>query len=109
MSSDLLIRSKLYSFAKLIARHTIGLVYSIAYFIEPITEAQGMTFHSLSIFCRGRALSLYSISHLVTQARTLFFHCSILNYFKILLRYVLIVKTYQASRSRYILKVGAIR
>ena len=52
----------------------------------------GNDFHSLSIFCRGRALSLYSISHLVTHARTLFFDCSILNYFKILLRYVLIEK-----------------
>ena len=31
----------------------------------------GNDFHSLSIFCRGRALSLTQISHLVTQARTL--------------------------------------
>ena len=31
-----------------------------------------MTFHSLSIFCRGRVLSLYSTSHLATQARTPF-------------------------------------
>ena len=29
-----------------------------------------MTFHSLSIFCRDRVLSLYSTSHLATQART---------------------------------------
>ena len=29
-----------------------------------------MTFHSLSIFCHGRVLSLYSTSHLATQART---------------------------------------
>ena len=29
-----------------------------------------MTFHSLFIFCRGRVLSLYSTSHLTTQART---------------------------------------
>ena len=29
-----------------------------------------MCFHSLSIFCRGRILSLYSTSHLATQART---------------------------------------
>ena len=28
-----------------------------------------MTFHSLSIFSRGRVLSLYSTSHLATQAR----------------------------------------
>ena len=47
-----------YSFAKLRARYTIGLVYSIAYFIEPMTEAQGMTFILFSIFCRGRDLSL---------------------------------------------------
>ena len=70
MSSDLLIRSKLYSFAKHRARYTIGLVHSIAYFIEPMTEAQGMTFHSLSIFYRGRVLSLYSTFTLATQART---------------------------------------
>ena len=30
----------------------------------------GMTFHSLSIFCRGRGLSLYSTLHLATQAIT---------------------------------------
>ena len=41
----------------------------------------------------------YSTSHLATQARTPFFDCSILNYFKILSRYVLIEKTYQASWS----------
>ena len=29
-----------------------------------------MTYHSLSIFCCGRVLSLYSTSHLATQART---------------------------------------
>ena len=29
-----------------------------------------MTFHSLSIFCRGQVLSLYSTSHLATQVRT---------------------------------------
>ena len=51
-----------------ILRYTIGLVHNIAYFIEPMTEAQGMTFHSLSIFCRGRVLSRYSTSHLATQA-----------------------------------------
>ena len=52
------------------ARYTIGLVHNIAYFIEPMTEARGMTFHSLSIFCRGQVLSLYSTSHLAIQART---------------------------------------
>ena len=56
--------------AKLQVRYTIGLVQSIAYFIEPMTEAQGMTFHSLSISYRGRFLSLYSTSHLATQTRT---------------------------------------
>ena len=62
--------SLLYPLAKLMVRYTIGLVHNIAYFIEPMTEAWGMTFHSLSIFCRGRVLSLYSTSHLATQART---------------------------------------
>ena len=51
-----------------------------------------MTFHSLSIFCRGRVLSLYSTSYLATQARNSFFDCSILNYIKHLSRYVLIEK-----------------
>ena len=52
------LRSKLYSLAKLRARYTIGLVHSIAKFIEPMTEAYGMTFHSISIFCHGQVLSL---------------------------------------------------
>ena len=63
-------RYLLYPLAKLMVRYTIGLVHSIAYFIEPMTEAQGMTFHSLSIFCRGQVLSLNSTSHLATQARS---------------------------------------
>ena len=50
--------SLLYPLAKLMVRYTIGLVHNIAYFIEPMTEAQGMTFHSLSIFCHGRVLCL---------------------------------------------------
>ena len=45
--------------AKLLVRYTIDLVHSIAYFIEHMIEALGMTFHSLSIFYRGRVLSLY--------------------------------------------------
>ena len=32
-------RSLLYSLAKIMLRYTIGLVHSIAYFIEPMTEA----------------------------------------------------------------------
>ena len=52
------LRSLLYPLSKLMARCTIGLVHSTSYFIEPMTEAWGMTFHSLSIFCRGRVLSL---------------------------------------------------
>ena len=58
-----------------------------------------MTFILFSIFCRGRDLSLYSISHLCNTGKNFFFDCSILNYFKILTRYVLIEKTYQASWS----------
>ena len=41
----------------------------------------------------------YSISYLCNTGKNSFFDCSILNYFKILLRYVLIEKTYQASWS----------
>ena len=64
-------RSKLYSLAQLRARYTIGLVHNIAYFTEPMTEAQGMTFHSLSIFCCGRDLSITQFHTFATQARTL--------------------------------------
>ena len=64
-------RSRLYSLAKLRAGYTIGLVHSIAYFIEPMTEAQGMTFHSLSIFFHGLVLSLTQHHTFVSQARTL--------------------------------------
>ena len=63
-------RSLLYSLARIMLRYTIGLVNSITYFIKSMTEAYGMTFHSLSIFCCGQVLSLYSTSHLATQART---------------------------------------
>ena len=45
-----------------------------------------MPFHSLSIFCRGRVLSLYSTSHLVTQARTPSLTVPFLNYFKKLVK-----------------------
>ena len=50
-------RSLLYSLAKLMTRYTIGLVHNIVYFIELLLPWLG--FES------------YSISHLVTQARTL--------------------------------------
>ena len=45
MSSDLLLDHYCTPLPKFSARYTIGLVHSIAYFIEPMTEAQGMTFH----------------------------------------------------------------
>ena len=70
MSSDLLIRSKLYSFAKLRAGYTIGLVHSMAYFIEPMVKAQGMTLFSLYLL-PWSGFESYSTSHLATQARTL--------------------------------------
>ena len=57
-----------------------------------------MTFHSLSIFCHGRVLSLTQL-HTLQHRQELLFDCSILNYFKILSRYVLIEKSYQASWS----------
>ena len=41
----------------------------------------------------------YSISYLCNTGKNSFFDCSILNYFKILSRYVLIEKSYQASWS----------
>src|SRR3954467_13688045 len=41
---------------KLTARFTSGLVHSMAYIMDPMAEALGMT-HLLFILCRGRALS----------------------------------------------------
>ena len=51
-------------------------------------------------FLPWSGLESYSISHLCNTGKNSFFDCSILNYFKILSRYVLIQKkTYQASWS----------
>ena len=86
------LRSKLYSFVKLRARYTIGLVHSIAYFIEPMTEAYGMTFHSLSIFCHGRVLSLTQLHTFASQARTPSLTVPFWTISKNLSRYVLIWK-----------------
>ena len=64
-------RSLLYSLAKLSGRvyNRSGTQHGILY--RTYGWGVGNDFHSLSIFCHGRALSLYSISHLVTLARTL--------------------------------------
>ena len=58
-----------------------------------------MTFHSVSIFYCGWVLSLYSTSHLATQARTLSLTVPFWTTSKNLSRYVLIEKIYQASWS----------
>ena len=58
-----------------------------------------MTFILFSIFCRGRDLSLTQFHTFATQSRTLSLTIPFLTYFKILSRYVLIEKTYQASWS----------
>ena len=56
-----------------------------------------MTFHSLSIFWCGLVFeSLLNFTPCNTGKNS-FFDCSILNYFEILSRYVLIKKTYQPS------------
>ena len=59
----------------------------------------GNDFHSLFYFLPWSWFESYSISHLCNTGKNSFFDCSILNYFKILTRYVLIEKTYQASWS----------
>ena len=51
-------RSLLYSLAKISVGYTIDLVHSMAYFYRTYGWGIGNDFHSLSIFCRGRALSL---------------------------------------------------
>ena len=61
-----------------------------------------MTFHSLSIFCRGRALSLYSTSHLATQARTPSLTVPFWTISKIYQGMYLLKNLYQASSSIYI-------
>ena len=65
------LRSKLYSLAKLRAEYTIGLVHSMAYFYRTYDWCIGNDFHSLSIFCCGRDLSLTQFHTFATQARTL--------------------------------------
>ena len=64
-------RSLLYPFAKLMARYTIGLVYSMTYFIEPMAEAFGMTFILSLYLLPWSGFESYSTSHLTIQARTL--------------------------------------
>ena len=85
-----------YPLAKLMARYTIGLVHSITYFIEPMAEAPGMAFilFLFSVVVVFWVLLNYTPCNI---GKNSFFDCSILNYFKILSRYVLIEKTYQAS------------
>ena len=90
-------RSLLYSLAKFRARYIIGLVHSILY--RTYDWGIGNDFHSLFYFLPWSGFESYSISHLCNTGRNSFFDCSILNYFKILSRYVLIEKTYQASWS----------
>ena len=80
------------------ARYTIGLVHSIAYFIEPMTEAYGMTF---ILFLFSVVVEFWVLLNFIpcNTSKNSFFDYSILNYFKILSRYVLIEKSYQASWS----------
>ena len=55
--------------ARLIARHTSGLVHSIAYMIEPMAKHREHLSFSLSLL-QWSGIESYSTSHLVTQART---------------------------------------
>ena len=57
-----------------------------------------MTFILIFYFLPWLGFENYSISHLCNTGKNSFFDCSILNYFKIVTRYVL-EKTYQASWS----------
>ena len=67
----------------------------MAYFINSMAEALGMTF---ILFLSSAVVGLWVLLNFTpcNTGKNSFFDCSILNYFKILLRYVLIEKTYQA-------------
>ena len=77
----------------LMARHTFGAVHSIAY-CRAYVLSIGDDLSPFSLFCHGRALSLNFIPY--NSGKNSFFDWSILNTFKIMSRYVLIWKTYQA-------------
>ena len=63
-------RSLLYSLAKISVGYTIDLVHSMAYFIEPMPRHRvWLSFSFYLLLWSG--FESYSISHLVTQARTL--------------------------------------
>ena len=81
-------RSLLYSLAKLRAGYTIGLVHSMAYFYRTYGWGIVNDFHSLSIFCRGRALSLTHLHTLQRRQEPFLWlvHCELL---RTLSRYVL--------------------
>ena len=80
----------------LMARQTSGAVHNVAYYRAYVWSI-GDDHRPCSLFCRGRALTLNFIPY--NSGKNFFFDWSILNSFKILSRYVLIEKTYQASWS----------
>ena len=99
-------RSLLYSLAKNSVGYTIDLVHSMAYFIELMAKAYGMTF---ILFLYSAVVGLWVLLSFTpcNTGKNSFFDCSILNYFKILSRYVLIEKTYQGlDLSLYILMLN---
>ena len=51
-------------------RYAIGLVHNIAYFIEPMTEAWGMTFSFSLYLLPWSGFEFYSTSHLAIQTIT---------------------------------------
>ena len=59
----------MYPLAKLMVRYTIGLVHSIAYFIEPMTSGIGNDFSFSFYFLPWSDFESYSTSHLTIQAR----------------------------------------
>ena len=65
----------------LMARHTLGLVHNIAYFIEPMAEAYGMTF---ILFLFSSMVVFWVLLNFTpcNTGKNSFFDCSILNYFK---------------------------
>ena len=77
----------------LMARHTSGAVHNIAYYRAYVWSI-GDGLRPLSLFCRGRALTLNFIPY--NSGKNSFFDWSILNTFKILSRYVLIWKYHLA-------------
>ena len=102
MSSDLLIRSKLYSFCQTQSKvyNMSGSQHSILY--RTYDWGIGNDFHSLFYFLSWSGFESYSISHLCNTGKNSFFDCSILNYFKNFSRHVFIEKSYQTFWSIYI-------